>query len=241
MSLDKKVMLQQKLQPCSPTAVVSSHTEIRAAKSQAFRFSPVNAVFTSPRPNLTSPPEGVRLPSGGILIPWRRRERPRMSFYGATMADFAVHLSQSSGGHPVQNHTGLTSRHDFVVNWVDDLDSKMPERFIASDDPYPLSHWDIESLGLHLAPTKLPVDTLVIDSIENPLRIREAQIVRVLFYCGVMMPPTGMLTGSGTSSTTGRLRCMASAVMSVYLRPAPVLKRTTLSVVLRSPEAMRAS
>ncbi len=54
------------------------------------------------------------------------------------------------------------------------------------------------------------------------------------------MPPTGMLLGRAFFSW-GRLRCMASAVMSVYLRPAPVLKRTTLSVGLRSPEAMSPS
>ncbi len=92
-------------------------------------------------------PEGLKLPSGGVLVAYRRGEKPRMSFYGATMADFASHLSQSSGGHPVQDHTGLTGRYDFVVNWVADLDSRMPEGVISSDDPYPLSHWDIEALG----------------------------------------------------------------------------------------------
>ncbi len=58
-----------------------------------------------------------------------------------------------------------------------------------------------------------------------------------------MIPPTGMLVGKAAICCfwSGRRRCMASAIMSVYLRPEPVLKRTTLSVGLRSPEAMRSS
>jgi hypothetical protein len=37
----------------------------------------------------------------------------------------------------------------------------------------------------------------------------------------------------------GRFRCMASAVTSVYFRPAPVLKTTTRSSGFRKPVAMR--
>jgi uncharacterized protein (TIGR03435 family) len=38
----------------------------------------------------------------------------------------------------------------------------------STDDLDPLSHWDINALGLRATPIKLPVDTLVIDHIEKP-------------------------------------------------------------------------
>jgi uncharacterized protein (TIGR03435 family) len=44
----------------------------------------------------------------------------------------------------------------------------MPEGAVSFDDPDPLSHWDIDSLGLHVTPIKIPADTLVIDHIEKP-------------------------------------------------------------------------
>ena len=55
-----------------------------------------------------------------------------------------------------------------MLNWVDDPDSKLPEGAIDSDDPDPLSHWNIDGLGLRVTPTKIPADTLVIDHIEKP-------------------------------------------------------------------------
>jgi uncharacterized protein (TIGR03435 family) len=36
------------------------------------------------------------------------------------------------------------------------------------DDPDPLSRWNIEALGLHYIPIKIPTETLVIDHIEKP-------------------------------------------------------------------------
>jgi hypothetical protein len=40
-------------------------------------------------------PEGLKLPSGGV-VSYRRGKKPRISFYGSTMADFAA--------HPLQHH-----------------------------------------------------------------------------------------------------------------------------------------
>jgi uncharacterized protein (TIGR03435 family) len=113
-------------------------------------------------------PSGVTLPDGGVMAPYQRGEKPRLAFYAATMADLAETLSHISAGHPVQDHTGLAGRYDFIVNWVQDPDSKLPEGVVDSNDPDPLSHWNIDALGLHLVPIKLPADTLVIDHIEKP-------------------------------------------------------------------------
>jgi uncharacterized protein (TIGR03435 family) len=112
-------------------------------------------------------PEGVELADGGLVVPWRDGEARRMRFYGATMAEFARQLSQGHG-HPVRDHTGLTGRYDFSVNWIDDSDSKVPAGFVPFDDSEPLSHWDIDALGLHLRPIKVPIDALVIEHIEKP-------------------------------------------------------------------------
>jgi uncharacterized protein (TIGR03435 family) len=112
-------------------------------------------------------PAGMKLRDGGIEVAYRG-ESPRFSFYGATMADVAQFLSIMSAGHPVLDHTGLAGRYDFIVNWLDDPDSKLPAGVVDSHDPNTLSHWDFEPTGLHLAPIKIPADTLVIDHIEKP-------------------------------------------------------------------------
>jgi uncharacterized protein (TIGR03435 family) len=113
-------------------------------------------------------PAGAKLHDGGVMTPYQRGDKPHLTLYGATMTDLAQILSQISTGHPVQDHTGLTGHYDFVVNWISDPDSKMREGLISPDDPDPLSHWNIDALGLHVAPIKLPTDTLVIDHIEKP-------------------------------------------------------------------------
>jgi uncharacterized protein (TIGR03435 family) len=51
---------------------------------------------------------------------------------------------------------------------VQDPDSKLPEGVTSTDDQDPLSHWDIDGLGLRVVPIKLPANTLVIDHIEKP-------------------------------------------------------------------------
>ncbi|HEY4382508.1 MAG TPA: TIGR03435 family protein [Acidobacteriaceae bacterium] len=71
-------------------------------------------------------------------------------------------------GHPVLDHTGLAGHYDFVLNWVQDPDSKLPEGVTPFGDPDPLSHWDINGLGLRVTPIKIPAQTLAIDHIEKP-------------------------------------------------------------------------
>ena len=120
------------------------------------------------KPDATLPP-GMKLHDGGVVVPYfHPGERVHLSYYGVTMADLAQHLTINSGGHPVEDHTGLTGRYDLVLNWVDDPDHPGREGVISLDDPDPLSHWNIESAGLRLTPVKLPADTLVIDHIDKP-------------------------------------------------------------------------
>jgi uncharacterized protein (TIGR03435 family) len=112
-------------------------------------------------------PPGMKLPDGGVMTPYQRGTKPHLTFYAATMVDLAQSLSMAAH-HPVQDHTGLTGHYDFVIDWISDPDSKVPEGYIANDDPDPLSHWNIEALGVRRAPIKIPGDILVIDHIEKP-------------------------------------------------------------------------
>ena len=114
-------------------------------------------------------PSGVPLRDGGVMAYDRTGDHLRWNFFNATLSDLTQYFSMQSGGHPVQDKTGLTGRYDFALSWAD-VDLEHPERtgVVYSDDPNPLSHWDIGSLGLHLEVTKLPVDSLVVDHIEKP-------------------------------------------------------------------------
>ena len=113
-------------------------------------------------------PTGVKFPDGGVRVEYRRGEELHQNFYNATMADLTGFLSVRSAGHPVEDHTGLTGHYDFVLNWVDDPDSKLPPGATDWDDPNSVLHWDVQPLGLHLTSAKIPIDNLVIDHIEKP-------------------------------------------------------------------------
>lgn len=112
-------------------------------------------------------PVGVKLPDGGIVVPYQSGDKPRLTIYAATMADLAQALSRFAG-QPVQDHTGLTGRYDFAVDWIGYPDSKLTVAYRERNDPDPLSRWNIEALGLHAVPIKVPINTLVIDHIERP-------------------------------------------------------------------------
>jgi len=169
LALDKKPMFRQMLQTmladrCHLVSHMVPGVPISGWSLEGGKHA---TRLTESKPGATLP-AGVKLRDGGVMVPYQRGDKPHLTFYAATMADLAQNLSMSSMGHPVQDHTGLTGHYDFIVNWVSDPDSKIPEGVIDSNDPDPLSHWNIDALGLHLTPIKLPVDTLVIDHIEKP-------------------------------------------------------------------------
>ena len=77
------------------------------------------------------------------------------------MADLAQQLSMNSLNHPVQDHTGLTGRYDFVVTWVSDPDSKVPEGVIdSSGQPSPTGTSTLSASTSF--PSGIPAETLVI-------------------------------------------------------------------------------
>jgi len=111
-------------------------------------------------------PQGIPLLSGGVLVWYKRGEPYHASYHHATMDDLAQRISLP--GHPVLNRTGLTGQFDFDLGWIGDPDHPERDGLIMPDDPNPLSHFNVEALGLRLVPIKIPIDNLVIDHIEKP-------------------------------------------------------------------------
>lgn len=110
-----------------------------------------------------APPVGGQLlveGEGGMQVPYRRGETPKITFYRTSMAALAIYLSHSSG-LPIQNRTGLAGKYDFALLKHDTDDA-------PASDPTPPSIWDVEALGLKLVPAKAPMETIVIDHIEKP-------------------------------------------------------------------------
>jgi uncharacterized protein (TIGR03435 family) len=169
LALDKKILLQQMLQSmladrCHLVAHMAPGPPIAGWSLEPAKRG---THLTESKPGETLPP-GMKLLGGGVMVGYNRGEKPIQTFYSATMDDFAQYLSMRAVGHPVLDHTGLSGHYDFVLNWVQDPDSKLPEGVTSFDDPDPLSHWDINALGLHVTPIKIPAQTLVIDHIEKP-------------------------------------------------------------------------
>jgi len=160
--LDKKVLFQQMLQ-----SMLADRCHLVAHMASGAAISGYSLEIGKRGPHLTDfkpeevMPAGRRLPSGGFVAQPLPGAKPHITLYGATMAELAQRLSTAD--HPVQDHTGLTGRYDFNISQVDD-----PGGIVSPDDHDPLSHWDVQSLGLRVTPIKIPAQLLVIDHIEKP-------------------------------------------------------------------------
>lgn len=169
-AVDKTPMLHQMLQTmladrCHLVAHFAPGTPIDGYALELGKHAPH---LTESKPDATLP-VGMKLRDGGVAVPYfHAGERAHISYYGVTMADLAQHLTINSGGHPVQDHTGLVGHYDLILNRIDDPDHSGREGVSPANDPDPLSHWDINALGLRLVPIKIPADTLVIDHIDRP-------------------------------------------------------------------------
>ena len=75
---------------------------------------------------------------------------------------------------PVVDHTGLTARYDFNLNWTPDesqfeaMGGFKPPSADDTNAPPALSTAMQEQLGLKLEPVKAPIQILVVDHIERP-------------------------------------------------------------------------
>jgi bla regulator protein BlaR1 len=112
-------------------------------------------------PGESLPPNGVPLSEGGMIIPFRRGEAPKITFFAASMASFAAELSVLGANRTVLDRTGLTGKYDFAITKLDTAGE-------SESDPTLPSPWDLEEVGLKLVPITAPMETIVIDHIEKP-------------------------------------------------------------------------
>ena len=90
-----------------------------------------------------------------------------MTASGVTLSDLAGNLSFPLD-RTVIDKTGLTGRYDFRLQWTADNGANGATDNGAADGPPNLFTAIQEQLGLKLQPAKGPVETLVIDHVEQP-------------------------------------------------------------------------
>lgn len=89
----------------------------------------------------------------------------------ATITDLANALQGVAMDRPVVDHTGMTGRFDFTLEWTPDLSQFGGRDLTTGSDrnrPAALSTAIQEQLGLKLESRRFAVDVLVMDSVERP-------------------------------------------------------------------------
>ena len=92
----------------------------------------------------------------------------------STMQDFCNGMQGAVMDKPVVDHTGLTARYDFTLNWTPDesqfeaMGGFKPPTADDPNAPPALSTAMQEQLGLKFDATKAPADVFVIDHVEKP-------------------------------------------------------------------------
>ncbi|HEV2647525.1 MAG TPA: TIGR03435 family protein [Acidobacteriaceae bacterium] len=121
-------------------------------------------------PTLT---DSVAKPTDSGGFGYRRLGELRVT--NQTMKEFAEGMQGSAMDRPVIDHTGLTGRYDFTLNWTPDdsqflqFGPRPPQPETADPNAPPGLYTAIqEQLGLKLQPAKLPADVMVIDHAEKP-------------------------------------------------------------------------
>lgn len=120
-------------------------------------------------PKLT---ETIHKPADPVNFVYRKLGA--LTVTNATMKDFCDGMQGSAMDKPVVDHTGLTARYDFTLNWTPD-DSQFTQMGVppqpATEDPNAppaLSTAMQEQLGLKFEATKAAADVFVIDHVEKP-------------------------------------------------------------------------
>lgn len=88
---------------------------------------------------------------------------------GCSMAQLADNLSgwtRDDLGRRIVDHTGLTGRYNFSLNWTPD--TSPPSNLLDTGGGPSIFTAVQEQLGLQLRPEKGPLDTIVIDHVEMP-------------------------------------------------------------------------
>ena len=84
----------------------------------------------------------------------------------AELAHNLTSLTRNDLGRTIADHTGLTGRYSFSLNWTPD--SGPPSNSLEAGGGPSIFTAVQEQLGLLLRPEKGPLDTIVIDRVEMP-------------------------------------------------------------------------
>jgi uncharacterized protein (TIGR03435 family) len=120
-------------------------------------------------PKLT---ETIHKPSDPVNFGYRRLGALMVT--NATMKDFCDGMQGSALDKPAVDHTGLTGRYDFTLNWTPDesqfeaMGGYRPPSTEDPNAPPALSTAMQEQLGLRFDAVKALADVFVIDHIEKP-------------------------------------------------------------------------
>lgn len=110
--------------------------------------------------------------SGPKLRPAKDGESTRLSVRQNEMTATAISIDQwihspFLGGRVVVDQTGLTGTYDFTLTWSEQSAASGPGQENGTDAPSLFTAVQ-EQLGLKLVPTKVPVEVIVVDSVERP-------------------------------------------------------------------------
>ena len=116
--------------------------------------------------------ETIHKPSDPVNFGYRRLGALMVT--NATMKDFCDGMQGSALDKPAVDHTGLTGRYDFTLNWTPDesqfeaMGGYRPPSTEDPNAPPALSTAMQEQLGLRFDAVKALADVFVIDHIEKP-------------------------------------------------------------------------
>lgn len=130
-----------------------------------------DAKWTPPAdPNAPAVPPGGFLPKcGDVALDFDSDRVALLGGRNVPMEHIAQYLpAVYKFGRPIVDQTGLTGTFDFSLNWAPDSNSQF--RWDGADELGGPEFLDAlkNQLGLKLIPTRAPVQTLVIDHIEQP-------------------------------------------------------------------------
>jgi bla regulator protein BlaR1 len=110
--------------------------------------------------------------SGPKLRPAKDGESSRLSVRQNEMTATAISMDQwihspFLGGRVVVDQTGLTGTYDFTLTWSEQSVASGAGQENGTDAPSLFTAVQ-EQLGLKLVPTKVPIQVIIVDSIERP-------------------------------------------------------------------------
>jgi uncharacterized protein (TIGR03435 family) len=117
----------------------------------------------------TAPPPTAKLTPrpGGMFLLTDGKGHLTFTMKAATLDNLVGVLSQQLGRH-VADETGLTGTYDADLQWTDSLAAQEPDATESNSGDISITTALQEQLGLRLLSTTGPVETIVIDHIEEP-------------------------------------------------------------------------